>query len=90
MPPKTRQTAEDAALLRSFGLRVRALRADKALTQEQLAERAGIHAAEVGFLERAEREPGLIMLTRLAVGFDVTVSKLLEGLERGDSDGRCL
>jgi XRE family transcriptional regulator, regulator of sulfur utilization len=79
VPPKTRQTANDAARVRAFGERVRVLRQMKGLTQEQVAEAGGISFAEVGFIERAEREPGLVMIHRLADGLGVSASELLSG-----------
>lgn len=59
---------------------MRALRLEQSLTQEQLAEQAGINAAEVGFIERAEREPGLLMILRLAYGLGLDASEVLTGL----------
>lgn len=77
MPPKTRYRSEDHALIEAFGARLRELRTAQGLTQEELAARAGIEAAEVGFYERGEREPGLVMINRLADGLDAGASALL-------------
>ena len=46
------------------------------MTQEQLAERAGVHRAEVGFIERAEREIGYLKVWRLADALDVAPGEL--------------
>jgi len=80
VPPKTRHRQKDDAYMRAFGDRVRALRLQQGLTQEKLAELAGISAAEVGFIERAEREAGLIMITRLADGLTLPLSELFSAL----------
>lgn len=80
MPRRSRRQSKDDDLVRSFGERLRELRAAQNLTQEALAEKAGVSAAEVGFIERAEREVGLVMLARLAAGLNVSLASLLETL----------
>jgi len=69
---------DDRECVRSFGARVRTLREEAGLSQEVLAERAGLHRAEVGFLERGEREFGLSVIGRLARGLGVSVPRLFE------------
>lgn len=49
-----------------FGQRVRQLRLAKGLTQEELAERAGLHPTYIGGIERGERNLGLDNLLKLA------------------------
>ena len=80
MPPKTRQTAKDVARVRALGERVREQRLAAGLTQEKLGYRAEITTAEVGAIERADREAGLVLLGRLADGLGVTLSELLHGV----------
>ena len=77
MPPKTRQTAKDVARVRAFGERVRQVRLEKELTQEKLGYLAEVTTAEVGAIERAEREPGLVMICRLAEALGVPAGDLL-------------
>jgi transcriptional regulator with XRE-family HTH domain len=69
-------TAERARLLRLMGENLRDLRERQGLTQEGLAEAAGIHRNEVGILERGECEPGLLMLLILAAALEVPLSDL--------------
>lgn len=64
--------AERAAL----GRRIRALRESRGLSQEALAHEAGFHRAEVGFIERAERDFGVSRLWPLARALSVEVSEL--------------
>lgn len=64
----------------SFGLRVRQLRVGRGLTQEGLAHEAGLHRTVVGFIERGEREVGVLKLWNLADALDVPVSGLFESL----------
>lgn len=50
-----------------FGRRVRALRTDRGLSQEQLAEAAGLHWTYVSGVERGLRNPTLKVIGRIAV-----------------------
>jgi len=61
----------------AFGRRVRALRERRGLSQEQLAERAGLHWTYVSGIERGTRNPGLNTLGRLSRALDVPLSRLL-------------
>jgi len=65
---------------------VRARRAELHLTQQQLAEKAGITRALVGHLEagRLRVSPQLPNLKRLSVGLDVEFLVLVEILETGE------
>lgn len=49
-----------------FGKRIRQLRLAKDLTQEGLAERAGLHPTYIGGIERGERNLGFDNLLKLA------------------------
>lgn len=69
---------DDREYIRAFGMRVRHLREQAGLSQEVLAERSGLHRAEVGFLERGEREFGVSVVGRLASGLAVTPGQLFE------------
>lgn len=49
-----------------IGARLRSARLRAGLTQAELAERAGLHAAAVGFFEQDARSPSLVNLVALA------------------------
>jgi transcriptional regulator with XRE-family HTH domain len=49
-----------------FGRRLRQLRLAKGLTQEGLADSAGLHSTYVGGIERGERNVGLDNIIKLA------------------------
>jgi transcriptional regulator with XRE-family HTH domain len=62
----------------AFGRRVRELRVERSLSQEQLAELADLHRNYVGGIERGERNVGLLNIVKLAQGLRVRAAKLLE------------
>jgi transcriptional regulator with XRE-family HTH domain len=74
-------------VLLALGNRIRELREAKHWSQEEFADLCGIHRTAVGFLERAERNPRLDTLLTISKGLGITVSELLEGLERRSQTG---
>lgn len=54
------------AFLRDFGRRLRAERVRQRLSQEQLAERAGVHRTAVGYVERGARRVSIAKVHHLA------------------------
>jgi transcriptional regulator with XRE-family HTH domain len=63
---------------KAFGLRLRVLRAEKQVTQEQLAERSGIARQVIGSIERAERDGGISHVWMLADALGVEPAALFE------------
>jgi transcriptional regulator with XRE-family HTH domain len=66
---------------REFGDRIRARRAELGLSQEALADRAGLQRAYIGQVEIGMRSVGLDNLARLAKALEVDLGTLLEGLQ---------
>jgi transcriptional regulator with XRE-family HTH domain len=60
-----------------FGAVVRRLREEQGLTQEQLAERSGVSATYIGFIERGDNVPTLTVVLDVAVGLGISPSELL-------------
>ena len=61
-----------------FGRRIRELRMERRLSQEKLAELAGLHRNYVGGIERGERNVALLNIVKLAQALNVRVTKLVE------------
>ena len=66
----------------AFGERVLALRNRLKLTQENLAERAGLPVTDVSGIERGLRSPRLHVVDRLAQALDVTLAELFIDVRR--------
>ncbi|WP_239331523.1 helix-turn-helix domain-containing protein [Frankia sp. CiP3] len=66
----------------AFGERVRSARLVLGLSQEDLADRAGLHRTYVGSAERGLRNVSLQNIIRLAKALEVTPGQLLDGLEK--------
>jgi transcriptional regulator with XRE-family HTH domain len=63
-----------------FARNLRSRRQAAGLSQEQLADRTGLHPTEISRLERAAREPRLGTMLKLAKGLDIGVEKLIAGI----------
>ncbi len=62
---------------KKFGNHLKALRLQRNLTQEELAERAGMHFTYVGQIERGLRNPSLINLEKIAKALKIKAGELL-------------
>lgn len=60
----------------SFGQAVRAARASAGLSQEDLAHRAGLDRSYIGGVERGERNPTLSVITKIALGLEMSLADL--------------
>jgi transcriptional regulator with XRE-family HTH domain len=58
-----------------FGKRVRELRTARGFSQEELADRAGLHYTYVGGIERGERNPALVNIGRIAAALGVSLAE---------------
>lgn len=69
--------------------RIRQLRLKRGWSQEQLAAEANIHKNYLGGIERAERNPSLRHIARIADALGVTILDLFELLksEKGELAG---
>jgi transcriptional regulator with XRE-family HTH domain len=60
----------------AFGDRVRELRKEKGLSQEELADKAGLHRTYIGMIERGEKNITLTNIEKIAKALDVDIKKL--------------
>lgn len=65
-------------ILNLFGARIKQLRQNLNLTQEQFAQKCGLHKNYIGMIERGERNPSLINIEILAKGLDISISDLMK------------
>jgi DNA-binding XRE family transcriptional regulator len=78
--PESYLDQDPSAARIAFGLRLRRVRMERGLTQEELAYRTNLHTTAVGRFERGVREPRLTTILRLARGLEVLPSALLDDL----------
>lgn len=64
----------------TFARNLKRAREHAELSQEALADKAGMHRNEISLLERGEREPKIGTVARLAKALGVKSGDLLKGL----------
>ena len=67
------------------GERIQSYRRNAGLTQEKLAEIAGIHHTYVGQLERGEKNATLETIEKVTRALDITFEELFEAIISGDA-----
>jgi transcriptional regulator with XRE-family HTH domain len=70
-------------VLAALGKRLRELRAKQGFSQEAFADRCGLHRTAMSLIERGKRVPSLRTLLTLSQGFGITLSELLEDVDKG-------
>jgi len=63
-------------ILVKFGQKVRDRRFELSLSQEELAERAGVHRTYVGMIERAEKNITLVNIEKIAKALRLTIGEM--------------
>ena len=56
--------------------RLAALRTDRGLSRRDLADAVGVHYQTIGYLERGEYSPSLVMALRIAALFELPVEAI--------------
>lgn len=65
-------------ILIKFGRRIKELRAERNITQQQLANISGLHKNYIGMVERGERNPSLLNIDILAKSFEISLFELMK------------
>ena len=60
-----------------FGRKLRTARQKKAVSQERLADLAGLHRTYVSSVERGQRNISLVNIEKLAVALGVSMAELM-------------
>jgi len=72
---------ENKLIQTTFGETVKIIRNEKGISQEKLAELAGVHRTYISDVERGARNVSLVNIVRIAEGLKVEVSKLFVQIE---------
>ncbi|MFI3295117.1 MAG: helix-turn-helix transcriptional regulator [Rikenellaceae bacterium] len=67
----------DQDILKVFAMKVRHRRKELSLSQEKLAELAGLHRTYIGMIERAEKNITLKNIQKIARALNVDIKNLL-------------
>jgi len=65
-------------VLIKFGDKVREIRKQQGLSQEELAHKADLHRTYIGMIERAEKNITLINIEKIANALEVNIKTILE------------
>lgn len=68
-------------ILKLFGLKVKEIRKEKGLSQEELADKAGLHRTYIGMIERAEKNITLINIEKIASAFECSIADLFKEIK---------
>ena len=63
-------------ILLKFAQQVRQARKKLGISQEELADRAGVHRTYIGMIERAEKNITLINIEKISRALDIKISDL--------------
>ena len=61
-----------------FGNKVREVRQKIGISQEELADRAGVHRTYIGMVERAEKNITLLNIEKIAEALGITLGNLFK------------
>lgn len=71
---------DNKTILIKFGARVRTLRKDRKLSQEELSFKAELHRTYIGMIERAEKNITLVNIEKIAEALNVELKELFNGI----------
>jgi transcriptional regulator with XRE-family HTH domain len=65
------------SILIKFGNKVREERLKLGISQEVLADKAGVHRTYIGMIERAEKNITLLNIEKIAKALNISISELM-------------
>ena len=68
-------------VVKQFAKVLKELRHERGLSQEELAERCGLHDRYISFMERGLRQPTISTIFKLAEALNISPSALIEKVE---------
>ena len=77
---------ENRHIKKAFGNAVREARLRSNMSQERLAEVAGLDRTYIGGVERGERNPSLVALKKIARGLGLPLSELFSEMQALDKE----
>jgi transcriptional regulator with XRE-family HTH domain len=72
----------DSTIQAAFGIHLRKIRGGVGISQEKLAEIAGLHRTYVSSVERGERNVSLETIERLAIALGCSMASLMPDYEK--------
>jgi transcriptional regulator with XRE-family HTH domain len=69
-------------ILARLAARLKQLRKERGISQEDFAHKAGLHRVGYGWIEQCKRTPNLATLVKIAAAFDISLSEMLSGVDR--------
>src|SRR4051794_15025660 len=82
--PNENHSMTDADLKALFGTTIKTKRSELGMSQEELADRAGLHRTYVSDVERGMRNVSLISIEKLAHALGLSVWRLFEQTANGE------
>ncbi len=78
--PSSMSTTSEQKLMKSFGMRVAAIRKSRGFTQQELAENINMSVVAIAYIETGKRWARLGTLTKIANALNVDVADLFKDI----------
>lgn len=70
----------NSKILEKFGKRIKLLRNEAKISQEELASISGLHRTYIGMIERGEKNITLKNIEKIAISLNINISELLKDM----------